>query len=102
MPITKENVLQHELIGLKAEVVESSNPQLVGRKGKIVDETRNTLTLEEGEYLKVKQKKEVSLSETLPKGAPHAVNPTPAGRRAGPPGRLDPRLLHDTTDRQRT
>ena len=68
MPITKENVLQHELIGLKAEVVESSNPQLAGRKGKIVDETRNTLTLEEGEDLKVLPKKEVSLSVTLPKG----------------------------------
>jgi len=28
--ITSENIASHELIGLKTEVVESTNPQIVG------------------------------------------------------------------------
>ncbi len=43
---------RHELIGLDIEIVESSNKALVGKKGKIVDETRNTLTISEGKSLK--------------------------------------------------
>jgi ribonuclease P protein subunit POP4 len=43
---TPENLVRHELIGLRAKVVESSNPKNVGIKGRIVDETRNTFTIE--------------------------------------------------------
>lgn len=68
MPIRRENLIQHELIGLKAEVIEGSNPDLVGRKGVIVDETRNTITLSENEELKIIPKKEVTFSITLPQG----------------------------------
>ncbi len=68
MPITRENILQHELIGLEAEVVGSSNSDLKGKKGRIVNETKNTLTIEEGEDLKVLPKKEISLLVTLPEG----------------------------------
>lgn len=68
MPIERENLLQHELIGLEAEIIESKNSNLKGKKGVIMDETRNTLTLEEGGELKVIPKKEVSLSVTLPQG----------------------------------
>ena len=38
------SIVQHEFIGLEAEVVKSSNPQVVGISGKVVDETRNTFT----------------------------------------------------------
>ncbi|MFZ2070032.1 MAG: ribonuclease P protein subunit [Halobacteriota archaeon] len=40
------NLLQHELIGLKAEVEESSNSSMKGLCGIVVDETRNTFVIE--------------------------------------------------------
>ncbi len=39
-------LVKHELIGLQVEVISASDPTLVGLKGRIVDETRNTLTIE--------------------------------------------------------
>ena len=47
MPITPENLPRHELIGLKAEVKESTDPTHVGMKGEILDETRDTLIINE-------------------------------------------------------
>jgi len=38
-------IVQHEFIGLKVKVAESSNPDCVGIKGRIIDETRNTFVL---------------------------------------------------------
>lgn len=38
--ITSENILSHELIGLEAQLVASSNEQIIGLNGKIVDETK--------------------------------------------------------------
>jgi ribonuclease P protein subunit POP4 len=40
------NIVRHELIGLAAEVAESTNPSMIGLSGKIVDETRNLLIIE--------------------------------------------------------
>ena len=39
-------IIYHELIGLDAKVVDSTNPSVVGIRGRVVDETRNTLGLE--------------------------------------------------------
>ena len=39
------NIVQHEFIGVEARVVKSSNPDVVGIMGKVVDETRNTFTI---------------------------------------------------------
>ncbi len=39
------SLIQHEFIGFDAKVVKSSNPHIVGIAGKVVDETRNTLTI---------------------------------------------------------
>jgi ribonuclease P protein subunit POP4 len=39
------SVVQYEFIGLETTVVKSSNPDAVGLSGKVVDETRNTLTI---------------------------------------------------------
>jgi ribonuclease P protein subunit POP4 len=39
------SIVQHEFIGLETTVVKSSNFDLVGIKGKVVDETRNTFTI---------------------------------------------------------
>ncbi|WP_421078426.1 ribonuclease P protein component 1 [Methanothermococcus sp. Ax23] len=44
--ITPQNILRHELIGLNVEIVKSSNLSLVGIKGKVVDESRNTFVIE--------------------------------------------------------
>jgi ribonuclease P protein subunit POP4 len=41
------------LIGLKAIVTRSSNPLLVGARGRIVDETRNTVRLSTKKGVKV-------------------------------------------------
>lgn len=43
---TKENMLQHEFIGLEVEVVASTDRNLIGTKGKIVDETKNMFKVE--------------------------------------------------------
>ena len=43
--ITPQNILRHELIGLDVKVARAKNPNMRGVKGKIVDETRNMLTL---------------------------------------------------------
>lgn len=44
--ITKKNLLYSTFIGLKAEVMNSSQRSLVGLKGTIVDETKNLIVIE--------------------------------------------------------
>ena len=44
--ISPKEILRHELIGLEVEVADSKNKNLVGIKGKITDETRNTLEVD--------------------------------------------------------
>jgi len=53
MPIKPGNVLRHELIGLNAIVARSSNSLLVGTRGRIIDETRNTIKLSTRKGVKV-------------------------------------------------
>ena len=44
--ININNIIKHELIGLKAEIVDSRNKANIGIKGKIIDETKNTIIIE--------------------------------------------------------
>ncbi|MCX6820796.1 MAG: ribonuclease P protein subunit [Candidatus Aenigmarchaeota archaeon] len=44
--ITPENVVRHELIGLRVRVAESTDPMLRGLSGIVVDETHNMLVVE--------------------------------------------------------
>lgn len=44
--ITQQNIVNHELIGLKAQILDSTNKTIVGLSGKIVDETKSMLFLE--------------------------------------------------------
>lgn len=46
MSITKNNIHKHELIGLSAKVISSSDSSLKGISGKIVNETKKTLRIE--------------------------------------------------------
>ncbi len=39
--ITVDNITSHEFIGLHTEIVQSSNPQIIGLNGRIVDETKS-------------------------------------------------------------
>lgn len=43
--MSPENVLVHEIIGLGAKIVESTDPTLNGVSGSIVFETRNTISI---------------------------------------------------------
>ena len=44
--ITTENIALHELIGLDTEIIQSSNVQFIGLKGKVVDETKSMFVLQ--------------------------------------------------------
>ena len=39
--ITADNITSHEFIGLHTEITRSSNPQIIGLNGRIVDETKS-------------------------------------------------------------
>ena len=39
--ITKENIKSHEMIGLTTEITDSSNSQIIGLNGRIIDETKS-------------------------------------------------------------
>ncbi|NNL59370.1 MAG: ribonuclease P protein subunit [Nitrosopumilus sp.] len=43
--ITAENITSHELIGLDTKITQSTNPQVIGLNGRIVDETKSMFTI---------------------------------------------------------
>ena len=63
--VTPKNLIRHELIGLEVEVVKGNNLSQVGIKGKIVEETRNTLIVSTDKGEKKLLKKEVILKIKL-------------------------------------
>ncbi|MEM5814980.1 MAG: ribonuclease P protein component 1 [Candidatus Aenigmatarchaeota archaeon] len=68
MPITEKNLVRHELIGLEVEIVKSTNKYQIGIKGKVIDETYNTLTIETNKKEKKVAKKDCVFVFTLPNG----------------------------------
>ena len=60
--ITKQNLKNHELIGLDVVVSESSDPGRKGLKGKVIDETKNTIVILVGKEEKILPKKECVFS----------------------------------------
>ncbi|NIC00102.1 ribonuclease P protein component 1 [Halobacterium sp. R2-5] len=46
MPLTPETLPRHELVGLHARVVESTDPSRVGIEGEVVRETMRTLVID--------------------------------------------------------
>ncbi|MEM4389837.1 MAG: ribonuclease P protein component 1 [Candidatus Micrarchaeia archaeon] len=66
--ITKQNIIVHELIGLRAEVVESTSKPLIGLAGVVVDETKNTLTLEHAGRTRCIPKRACTFRFHLPQG----------------------------------
>lgn len=57
MTITAENVLTHEIIGLGARIVESTDPTLQAVNGTIVFETKNMLLIKVNSEVKQVPKK---------------------------------------------
>ncbi len=47
-----QNITKHELIGLELRVVAAKNKSLIGKKGTIIDETRNALVFKENVGIK--------------------------------------------------
>lgn len=43
--ITADNITSHEFIGLHTEIVKSTNPQVIGLNGRIINETKSMFTL---------------------------------------------------------
>ena len=43
--ITADNITSHEFIGLNTEIIQSSNPQVVGLNGRIINETKSMFTI---------------------------------------------------------
>ena len=41
-----KDIIKYELIGCSVEIIDSENKSLIGIKGKIIDETKNMLTLD--------------------------------------------------------
>ncbi|RLG70354.1 MAG: ribonuclease P protein subunit [Candidatus Iainarchaeum archaeon] len=66
--ITKGNILAHELIGLRAKVVKSTDKSREGIEGIIIDETKNTIKIESNKREEILPKKEVTLQIELPSG----------------------------------
>jgi len=56
--ITKQNIKNHELIGLDVCVCESSDNSRKNVCGKVIDETKNTIVILVGEEEKILPKKE--------------------------------------------
>jgi len=52
----EKNILRHELIGLPCEVVRALNNSSVGVKGKIVDETMQTVVIQDDEKKRIIKK----------------------------------------------
>jgi len=68
MPITPQNLVRHELMGLDVEVKKSSNKSQIGLIGKVVGETYSTLKIESKKGEKVIPKDIAIFIFTLPNG----------------------------------
>ena len=43
--ITADNITSHEFIGLHTEITQSTNPQVIGLNGRIINETKSMFTI---------------------------------------------------------
>ena len=59
-------IVQHEFVGLKTEIVKSSNPSYLEISGTIVDETRNTFVIFDKRKKKTVVKNQAIFCFTLP------------------------------------
>ncbi|NCN39395.1 MAG: ribonuclease P [Candidatus Aenigmarchaeota archaeon CG_4_10_14_0_8_um_filter_37_24] len=74
MSITPENLVRHELIGLRVEIKKSTNSSQVGLKGVVIDESYKTLKIEVKFGEKTIPKENVIFIFTIPNGTKVQVN----------------------------
>ena len=43
--ITADNITSHEFIGLDTEIVSSTNPQVIGLNGRVINETKSMFAI---------------------------------------------------------
>lgn len=67
-PIDADNILRHELIGLEVDVIEDSNPSNESISGRVVDESRNTLLIQQEGNAKRVAKRTAVFRFRLPDG----------------------------------
>lgn len=65
MQITPENILRHELIGLRVRVAESTDSMLRGLSGTVVDESYNMLVIETKKIKKLAAEKRLSKQNSV-------------------------------------
>ncbi|MGZ7049412.1 MAG: ribonuclease P protein component 1 [Methanobacterium sp.] len=66
--ITPKNIFRHELVGLPVKVVKSTHDGFIGIEGKVVDETKNTIIIEEKGTEKIVPKEVATFHFYLPDG----------------------------------
>ena len=67
-PITAKNILRHELIGLDTVVIRDRNPCNVSIHGRVINESRNTLLIQQGKKVKRVAKHTAVFRFKLPDG----------------------------------
>lgn len=66
MPITAENIVRHEIIGLKVRIAKSTDTSQKGLTGRVMDESYNTFVIETKNGEKTVAKKNAFFVFTLP------------------------------------
>ena len=66
--IDKGNILIHEFIGLEVEIAKSTCRNLVGKRGKVVNETKNTIEIKGKDGTKIITKRSSTFRFYLPGG----------------------------------
>jgi len=67
-PFKPVDILRHELIGLNVKVMLDSNPYNTSLSGRVVDESRNTLTIRHDDRDRIIPKGNALFRFTLPTG----------------------------------
>ncbi len=57
--MVRKTIFPHELIGEKIRIVKAANKSNVGKEGKIVDETKETIIIEQNGKTKILLKNEI-------------------------------------------
>ena len=60
-----KEIERHELIGLVCEVIDAKNKNLIGLKGKVINETKSTIKVQQKEKSKIILKNQVTLEFTI-------------------------------------
>ena len=72
--LNRQNLLQHELIGLPVKVVRSFNASQENAEGEVIDETMKTLTIGTGQTKRIIQKEGTIFQFILTDGTKADVN----------------------------